>query len=118
MSGRRWPRTPRANTPQLWNATALPLFIHTILGLQPVAPLHLLVVSPTLPDWLPELVLRDVRLADATATIRFWRDHDGRSHAEVVDKRGAFRLLQQPPPESLTVGVGRRLAALADTIGR
>ena len=39
---------PQANTPQLWNATAFPLVVQTILGLQPVAPLHLLVVSPAL----------------------------------------------------------------------
>ncbi|HTL43001.1 MAG TPA: hypothetical protein VL262_01595 [Vicinamibacterales bacterium] len=35
---------PRANAPQLWNATAFPLLLQSILGLQPVAPLHLLVV--------------------------------------------------------------------------
>src|SRR5438105_2124480 len=37
---------PQANTPQLWNATAFPLIVHTVLGLQPVAPFHLLAVSP------------------------------------------------------------------------
>jgi glycogen debranching enzyme len=107
---------PRANAPQLWNATAFPLLMHSILGLQPVAPLRLLVVSPALPDWLPELVLQNLRLGDATATLRFWRDDDGRSHAEVLESRGTFRLLHQPPPESLTATVGRRIGALADTI--
>jgi len=67
---------PRANAPQLWNATAFPLLMHSILGLQPVAPLHLLVVSPALPDWLPEIMLQNLRLGDATATLRFWRDDD------------------------------------------
>ena len=107
---------PRANAPQLWNATAFPLLLHSILGLQPVAPLHLLVVSPALPDWLPEVVLRRVRLGDAAATLRFWRDDHGRSHAEVVESRGPFRLLHQPPPESLTASVGRRIGALVDTV--
>lgn len=107
---------PRANTPQLWNATAFPLFVHTILGLQPIAPLHLLIVSPALPDWLPELIVKSVRLADATATIRFWRDASGNSHAEVLQHHGTFRLLQQPPPESRTASVRDRLAALVDTI--
>jgi glycogen debranching enzyme len=106
---------PRANTPQLWNATAFALFVHTMLGLQPVAPLHLLVVSPALPDWLPELILKDVRLADATATIRFWRD-GSHSHAEVLHQRGTFRLLHQPPPESLTASGGRRIGTLFDAL--
>jgi glycogen debranching enzyme len=107
---------PRANAPQLWNATAFPLLVHSILGLQPVAPLRLLVVSPALPDCLPEVVLRDLRLGDAIATLRFWRDEAGRSHAEVLQSRGTFRLLHQPPPESLTATARRRLGALVDTI--
>ena len=107
---------PQANTPQLWNATAFPLLVHTLLGLQPVAPLGLLVVSPHLPAWLPDVVLHDVRLATATATIRCWRDPDGGSHAEVLESRGPFRLVQQPPPESLSAGWGDRLRALFDTV--
>ena len=107
---------PHANTPQLWNAAAFPLVVHTVLGLQPVAPLHLLVVGPAMPAWLPEIILHDVRLADATATIRFWRDADGHSHAEVLDKRGTFRLLEQPPIESLSAGLADRLRSLLDTV--
>jgi glycogen debranching enzyme len=107
---------PRANTPQLWNASAFPLLIHTILGLQPVAPLETLVVAPILPTWLPELVVRDLRLAGGQATLRFWRDESGASHVEVLHKRGTFRVVKQPPPESLTAGVGDRLSALFDSI--
>jgi glycogen debranching enzyme len=107
---------PQANAPQLWNATAFPLLVHTMLGLQPVAPLHLLVVSPALPAWAPEIVLHGLRLADAKATLRFWRSADGRSHAEVVEKEGAFRLIEQPPPESLSAGLGDRFRALVDTV--
>jgi len=107
---------PRANAPQLWNATAFALLVHTMLGFQPVAPLHTLVVSPALPAWLAELIVHDLRLGEATATIRFWRDADGRSHAEVVKSRGSFRLLTQPPPESLSAGLVDRLRALFDTV--
>jgi glycogen debranching enzyme len=107
---------PRANTPQLWNASAFPLLIHTILGFQPVAPLGTLVVDPVLPTWLPELVVHDLRLAGAKATVRFWRDGSGASHVEVLHKRGTFRVLKQPPPESLTTGVVDRLSALFDSI--
>jgi glycogen debranching enzyme len=107
---------PRANAPQLWNASAFPLLLHTILGLQPVAPLDLLLVDPVLPTWLPEVVLRGVRLAGATATIRFWRDGRGESHAEVVQKRGTLHLVKQPPLESLSAGARDRFGALADSI--
>ena len=107
---------PRANTPQLWNASAFPLLLHTILGFQPVAPLETLFVDPVLPTWLPEIVVHDLRLAGATATLRFWRDGSGASHAEVLHKRGTFRVVKQPPPESLTAGVVDRLSALFDGI--
>jgi glycogen debranching enzyme len=107
---------PRANTPQLWNASAFPLSIHTILGLQPVAALETLVVDPVLPTWLPELVVHDLRLAGSQATLRFWRDGSGASQVEILHKRGRFRVLKQPPLESLTAGVVDRLGALFDSI--
>ena len=107
---------PRANTPQLWNASAFPLLIHTMLGFQPVAPLETLFVDPVLPTWLPEVIVRDLRLGDGKATLRFWRDDSGASHVEVVHRQGTFRVVKQPPPESLTAGVFDRLGALFDTV--
>jgi glycogen debranching enzyme len=107
---------PRANPIQAWNQSAFPLLLHTILGLQPVAMLDLLVVDPVLPPWLPEVIVRDLRLGDAVATLRFWRDDSGASHAEVVRKRGTFHLVRQPPPESLSAGVRDRAGALVETI--
>ncbi|MGH9173835.1 MAG: amylo-alpha-1,6-glucosidase, partial [Vicinamibacterales bacterium] len=107
---------PRANTPQLWNASAFPLLVHTLVGLQPVAPLNMLVVDPVLPHWLPEVILEGLRLGRATATLRFWRDPKGISHAETVRKQGTLRLVRQPPPESLTVRIRDRMTALIDTV--
>jgi glycogen debranching enzyme len=109
---------PRANTPQLWNASAFPLLMHTLLGLQPVAPLNLLVVDPALPEWLPEIVLKDLKLGDARATLRFWRDTEGACHAEVLEKTGAFRMVKQPPPESLSAGLTDRFSALVHSLRR
>jgi glycogen debranching enzyme len=107
---------PRANPIQAWNQSAFALLLHTILGLQPIATLDLLVVDPVLPAWLPEVTLRGLRLGGAVATIRFWRDASGESHAEVVRKRGTLHLLRQPPPESLTARVRDRFGALVETI--
>src|SRR5438552_17847007 len=61
---------PHANTPQLWNSTVFPLLVHTMVGLQPLAPLEALIVAPDLPTWLSEVVLHDLRIGAATATIR------------------------------------------------
>jgi glycogen debranching enzyme len=117
----RWERRlpgayPRANSPQTWNASAFPLLLHTLLGLQPFAALDLLVVDPALPAWLPEVILHRLKVGGAVVTLRCWRGDDGKSHAEILDKRGTLHLVRQPPPESLTVGIADRLKALVDGV--
>jgi glycogen debranching enzyme len=107
---------PRANPIQAWNQSALVLVMHAMLGLQPVASLKLLAVDPLLPPWLPEVTVRGLRVGQATATIRFARDASGRSHAEIVEKRGSLRLVHQPPPESLEAGLSDRLSALVRSV--
>ena len=107
---------PRANTPQLWNATAFPLAVQTLLGLVPIAALHTLIVDPALPPWIPELVLRDVRVGDATATLRFWRDEDGSSRWKVLHRQGKLRVIRQPAPESLSARFTDRLAGLVESL--
>jgi len=59
--------------------------------LQPVALLETLFVDRKLPAWLPELILHELRLAGARATLRFWRDSSGSSHAEVLQARHTAR---------------------------
>ncbi len=103
---------PRSNTPQMWNASALPLLLQSLLGLAPFAALHAVVADPLLPEWLPAVELHGLRVGETRATLRCWRDDDGRSHVEVVEKDGPLHLLRQPPPEALGAGVGRRLRAL------
>lgn len=107
---------PRANAPQLWNSSAFVLLVHSLLGIQPVAPLDLVVVDPVLPPWLPEVVLHGLRLGGATATLRFWRDDSGDSHAEVVELHGTLHLVKQPPLESLSSGIRDRLGAFIDGV--
>lgn len=114
-----WPTPgayPRANTPQLWNASVFPMLLQAILGLQPVAPMSMLVIDPVLPEWMPEVILDGLRVGEAVATVRFWREEDGRSHGEIVHKRGSLHLLRQPPLESVAAKVSDRLSAFVDTI--
>ena len=114
-----WPTPgayPRANTPQLWNASVFPILLQSLLGLQPVAPLSLLVIDPVLPEWLPEVILEGVRLGGATATLRFWRTGSGAAHGEIVHHQGTVHLVRQPPLESLNAGVSDRFRALVDSV--
>jgi glycogen debranching enzyme len=103
---------PWANTPQTWNASALPLCIHALLGLLPYGAWHVLAVDPVLPEWLPVVELDGLRVGKTTASLRFWRDRHGRSHAKVLRKDGPLHLVRQPPPESVRAGIGRRVRAL------
>ncbi len=107
---------PRANTPQLWNATAFPLVVQSLLGILPVAPLATLVLDPALPTWMPEVVLRNLRVGGARVSLRFWRTADDRSRWDVLDQHGTLHIVRQPPPESLTDGIGSRTAAVVDTL--
>jgi glycogen debranching enzyme len=103
---------PRANSPQAWNASAMPLVIQTLLGLVPYGARHLLLVDPVLPAWLPEVEALGLRIGGTTASLRCWRDEKRRVHAEVLAKDGPLHLIRQPPPEALGIGLGRRLGAL------
>lgn len=108
---------PRANGPQTWNQSIFPLLIQSLLGLVPFAPLHLLLVDPVLPDWLPELTVRRLRVGEATVTLRFWREDD-QSHFEVAEKEGKLRIVRQPWIESSSVELWERIQALKESVFR
>ncbi|HEY7215628.1 MAG TPA: glycogen debranching N-terminal domain-containing protein [Thermoanaerobaculia bacterium] len=103
---------PRSNSPQMWNASAMPLLLQTLLGLVPYAARHVLLADPLLPSWLPAVELHGLRVGGTTASLRFWRDEGDRSHVRVLEKDGPLHLIRQPPPEAIGVGFGRRLRAL------
>jgi glycogen debranching enzyme len=104
---------PQANAPQTWNQSVFPILLQTLLGIVPVGALQLLSVYPVLPEWLPDITLRNLRVGDATVTLRFARDRNGKSSYEVIEKRGTLHVVNQPPIESLTAGIWDRLGALA-----
>ena len=62
-----------ANVPQAWAAGSVFSLVQAIIGFQPDAPNGQLLIDPTLPDWLPELTLRDLRVGSAVYAIRFTR---------------------------------------------
>jgi len=107
---------PRANRPQTWNQSVWPILLQCLLGIVPYAPLRLLLVDPILPAWLPELVLRGLRVGDASVDLRFRRDPDGASHYEILRKRGKLRIIRQPWLESLSVTAFQRASDLVESL--
>ena len=99
---------PRANSPQAWSASAAFCLIQSLLGLYPYAPLHLLLVDPHLPPWLPELTLAGLRVGSAAVSIRFFRRGEA-SDYEILDQTGRLYVVRQPSPWSLTASWAERL---------
>jgi glycogen debranching enzyme len=63
-----------ANVPQGWAAGACFAMMQMIVGFQPDAPAGKLYLDPALPDWLPDLTMRDLRVGQDTFDLRFQRD--------------------------------------------
>jgi glycogen debranching enzyme len=99
---------PQTNSPQAWSASAVFCLLQSLLGLYPYAPLHLLLVDPHLPEWLPEITLRGLRVGEAVVSLRFRRQAGGSTY-EVLDQRGPLHVLRQPSPWSLTAGFAERV---------
>jgi hypothetical protein len=100
------------NWPQAWSASSLVAIAQALVGIYPFAPLHLLLVDPHLPEWLPEVGLQDLRIGDAIVSLRFFRDADGRSDFEVTGQRGRLHVLRQPSPWSLEADLPERVEDL------
>ena len=52
--------------------------MQAMLGFLPDAPRNKLYVDPSLPAWLPDLTVLDLRIGEHSFDIRFWREEDRR----------------------------------------
>jgi glycogen debranching enzyme len=109
---------PRANRPQTWNQSVFPLLVQGLLGAVPFAPARLLMVDPILPSWLPEISVKGLRVGDASVSLRFWRDVNGKSHYQVLEKEGRLRVMRQPWLESFPTNIWDRMKDLAGSVRR
>jgi hypothetical protein len=107
---------PQANAPQAWSASTVFLMLQSILGIYPYAPLHLLLVDPHLPEWLPEITLENLEVGNATVSIRFARKKNGESTYRVLEKKGRLHVVRQPSPWSLTAGPIERVVDLLQSL--
>jgi glycogen debranching enzyme len=99
---------PQANFPQAWSASAVFCFLQAMLGLYPYAPLHMLLVDPHLPPWLPEITVQRLRVGQAVVTLHFWRNGE-RTDYRILDQEGTLHVVRQPSPWSLTADWAERL---------
>jgi glycogen debranching enzyme len=91
---------PTSNSPQAWSASAIVMLVQGLLGLYAFAPAHVLaVVRPQLPEWLPWVVVKNVRVGSAHASLRFERNRDGTTSCEVIEKAGPLTVVAAPPPQ-------------------
>jgi len=100
---------PQACWPQAWSAGAVLCLLQTMLGLRPIAPLGLLMIYPELPDWLPDLTLRGLRVGGSTLSIRFRRQRDGTTDYRILERQGRIRVLHEPMDMSSRPGKLNRL---------
>ncbi len=107
---------PKANWPQAWSASAPFTIMQALLGIFPYAPLNVLLLDPHLPDWLPQLSLENMKVANATVSIQFTRTEDGRTSYKVTDLKGKLHVIRQPSPWSLTAGFGQRVRDIISSL--
>ena len=100
---------PKTNWPQAWSSAVVFTLVQCMLGIYPYAPLHALFVDPHLPDWLTEITVSNLHVGKATVSIRFFREDDGKSSYEVLEKRGHLHIVRQPSPWSITAGPMERV---------
>jgi glycogen debranching enzyme len=65
-----------ANVPQAWAAGSPFMLTQAMLGFLPDAPRNKLYVDPSLPTWLPDLAVHDLRVGQHKIDIRFWREEE------------------------------------------
>jgi glycogen debranching enzyme len=98
-----------ANVPQGWAAGSMFSVLQAMLGFQPDASNRMLYVDPVLPEWMPNLTVRDLKLGAASFDIRFYQSAKGtefevlKGPAASVEQRSMTewtRLLRHRKPKS------------------
>jgi glycogen debranching enzyme len=84
---------PVACSPQAWSAGSMFQLLESMLGLEPDADAaELALVAPSLPEWLPQLELRNLRVGQAVVDLRFRRtDHS--TGVDVLRRTGDLRVV-------------------------
>ncbi len=81
------------NVPQAWSAAAVFRLIAVLCGIHTVGLTKTIYVNPDLPDWLPDLTLKNLRAGSGAAELRLRRDQ-----VEVVSNTTGFQIVHGPLP--------------------
>jgi glycogen debranching enzyme len=100
---------PKSCSPQAWSASAVISLVQALLGIYPYAPLNVLLLDPSLPEWLPELTLENLHIGDATLDLRFQRTNSGHTTYQVLNQTGRLDIIRESSPWSVRKGIGTRV---------
>jgi hypothetical protein len=84
----------QANVPQAWAASSIFHFVQAMVGLHADAQQNQLKLDPTLPDWLPDLTLRGVKVGQDRIDLRFWREGE-KTRWDVLNQPGKVKVQQK-----------------------
>jgi glycogen debranching enzyme len=99
-----------ANVPQAWAAASVFHLLQAMLGLQADAPNNRLYLNPHLPEWLPELTLRQIQVGQARLDLKLWREGE-KTHWDATVRSGQLeikRQIWQPWSQVLVSWCGRQ----------
>lgn len=71
------------------------MVIQALLGLRPFAPTNVLMIDPHLPDWLPDLRLKGLRVGGAVVDLHVWR-HREHTKWDAQVRSGRLHVTQRP----------------------
>ena len=77
--------------------------------------LHPLAGNARLTDWLPQITLLRLRVAEAQITLRFYRTDSGRTEYEICEQQGTLHVIRQPRPWSATASAPERLRDILES---
>jgi glycogen debranching enzyme len=81
------------NVPQAWSAASIFRLIAILCGIHTVGTTRTIYVNPDLPEWLPDLTLRNLRAGNGATELRLRRDQ-----VEVVSNNTGFQIVHGPLP--------------------
>jgi glycogen debranching enzyme len=87
-----------ANVPQAWAAGSVFHLLRAILGLDADAHSNTLYVDPSLPKWLPDITLTNLRVGTGMVTLRFWREQN-ETRWDVLSNSNGLRVMHSSEKE-------------------
>ncbi len=88
---------PDACSPQAWSASAVIQICHLMTGIFPIAPIGALIVDPALPEWAPEMTIRNFEVGKARMSLALRRESSGETSCRILDGGEGLTLVRLEP---------------------